>query len=92
MRISRLEPESDVAKLTILTKAGFVRLNNFEWLTYDTLVTLKEGYGSMKIKLYIPEGSEEVVNNLEELLLLKSDDKKAFLRIRIIQGKGVKEK
>lgn len=92
VRIERLDPSSDVAKLTILVGQGFVRLNRLEWLNYDTLVSLKDGTGSLNLKLQTPPEKEELNRNYEEILLLKCEDKKAFVRIRILPKKEEKEK
>ena len=90
VNIYRLDPESSVAQLTILTSPGFRRLNNQEWLNYDKEVSLNdEGDGKFQLSLNIPEETKLNIA-YEELIILEriTDQKKAFIRVKIIPKKG----
>lgn len=90
--VTRLDPLSEVAKLTILTAPGFIRLNKAEWLSYDSIAVIKDRIGYLKLKLVTPQNYNDQNYNFEELLLLKCEDKKAFIRIRIFFKKEEKKK
>jgi hypothetical protein len=94
IKINRLDPSSEVAKLTILLAPNYFRLNNPEWISYDTLVTLKNGAGNITLSLTIPK-DKPIQTPLEEILMLAStdSDRKGFVRIRINpHQKGGEEK
>jgi len=83
--VSRLDPTSDVAKLTIKGTPGFPRLSNPEWVEYpDTIVIpgVKEGAGVFPVTVNIPSGSQ--VRRFEEILMIEGvGSRPAFIRILV---------
>ena len=84
-RVERLDPASDVAKITILGTPGYPRLMNPEWIEYPEEIVVPgsdEGGGPFPITVKIPQG--EQVRRFEEILLLKNNQTKtAFIRILV---------
>jgi len=83
--VERLDPDSDVARLTILGTPGYPRLTNPEWVEYPEEIVIPgkgEGGGPFPITVNVPR--DEPVRRFEEILLIKSDHAKtAFLRILV---------
>jgi hypothetical protein len=84
-RVERLDPDSDVARITILGTPGYPRLEHPEWIEYPTEAVVPgsdEGGGPFPITVKIPQG--EQVRRFEEILLLKNNQTKtAFIRILV---------
>jgi len=83
--VERLDPESDVAKITILGMPGYKRLENPEWIEYPSEIVIpgiEEGGGPLPIRITIPENTD--IRRFEEILLIKNPDAKtAFIRILV---------
>lgn len=83
--VERLDPSSDVAKLTILGSPSYPRLTNPEWIEYPKEIVIPgsdEGGGPLPITLKIPADAQ--VRRFEEILLIKSNKTKtAFLRVLV---------
>ncbi|MBN2541603.1 hypothetical protein JXI42_01950 [bacterium] len=77
-----LDPSSEVAKWTILISKGHSRLQNHDWVVYDSTVNLQPNQPcDLDIYLQTPPGN---VRPTEEILIFEAFniDKKAFLRIK----------
>ena len=83
--VERLDPSSDVARITILGTPGYPRLTHPEWIEYPKEIVVpgsSEGGGPFPITINIPEGAQ--VRRFEEILLLKNDQTRpAFIRILV---------
>lgn len=59
-----LPPSSEVAKLTILTKSPYTRLQNHSWLEYDKDISLRQDqFSDFVLRLHIPENASKRTNS-----------------------------
>lgn len=80
--LARLDPNSDVARYTILLTPGYTRVPDSTWFDCESPVVLTaDAPCIIGIKLTVPQNVQK--KRYEELLLLDGFQKKAFLRIRI---------
>ncbi len=88
--VSRLDPESPVAQLTILGTPGFPRLANPDWITYPEEIVIpgeEEGGSPFPITLKIPAGAQ--IRRFEEIIMIKNDKTRpAFIRILVNTKQG----
>ena len=82
MKIYSLDPESDVAKLTILINQPYQRVKNPDWFSYKEKLSVKNGEGKeLRITLNVPENAGETGKYYEEILLLDGKMCKGFVRL-----------
>ena len=82
MEIHPLDPESDVAKLTILINQPYQRVKDPDWFSYKKRLSVRNGEGKeLKITLNVPENAGEVGRYYEEILLLDGKIYKGFVRL-----------
>ncbi len=96
--VKRLDPESDVARLTILGTPGFPRLSEPGWIEYPDTVVIPgadEGGGPFPVTVNIPSGAQ--VRRFEEILMFEkvetriqtgNETRPAFLRIIVTTKQG----